>query len=65
MFHQEDAGLNMEMAKMAFAKGIWSYVCKMDGALRKYCTINHGQFSITPNASTLIRKVRILSFYIT
>ncbi|XVF26437.1 hypothetical protein REPUB_Repub14bG0016400 [Reevesia pubescens] len=36
MFHQEDAGLNVEMAKLAFARGIWSYVCKMDNALRKY-----------------------------
>ncbi|KAM7261749.1 hypothetical protein ACFE04_020826 [Oxalis oulophora] len=36
MFHQEDAGLNMDMAKLAFAKGVWSYVCKMDNALRKY-----------------------------
>ncbi|KAG8380287.1 hypothetical protein BUALT_Bualt07G0177600 [Buddleja alternifolia] len=36
MVHQEDAGLNVEMAKLAFAKGIWSYVCKMDDALRKY-----------------------------
>ncbi|GJT61931.1 zinc finger, RING/FYVE/PHD-type, transmembrane fragile-X-F-associated protein, partial [Tanacetum coccineum] len=36
MVHQEDAGLNVEMAKVIFAKGIWSYVCKMDNALRKY-----------------------------
>lgn len=36
MVHQEDAGLNVEMTKIAFAKGIWSYVCKMDSALRKY-----------------------------
>ncbi|KAL3632179.1 hypothetical protein CASFOL_025163 [Castilleja foliolosa] len=34
--HQEDAGLNVEMAKVAFAKGIWSYVRKMNDALRKY-----------------------------
>ncbi|CAA0829553.1 Polyketide cyclase/dehydrase and lipid transport superfamily protein [Striga hermonthica] len=36
MVHQEDAGLNVEMAKVAFAKGIWNYVRKMDDALRKY-----------------------------
>lgn len=36
MVHQEDAGLNAEMAKHAFVKKIWSYVCKMDDALRKY-----------------------------
>ncbi|ERN12579.1 uncharacterized protein LOC18440797 [Amborella trichopoda] len=39
MVHQEDAGLNIEMAKLAFAKGIWSYVCKMNMALRKYALI--------------------------
>ncbi|CAI0409962.1 unnamed protein product [Linum tenue] len=36
MYHQEDAGLNVEMAKLAFARGIWSYVCKMHAALCKY-----------------------------
>ncbi|XP_074287947.1 uncharacterized protein LOC141613103 isoform X2 [Silene latifolia] len=41
MVHQEDAGLNVEMAKLAFAKGIWSYVCKMDDALRKYTSSPH------------------------
>ncbi|KAK7843765.1 star-related lipid transfer protein 7 [Quercus suber] len=54
MFHQEDAGLNVEMAKLAFAKGIWSYVCKMDSALRKYSGISHPQSS---SAVTLIQKV--------
>lgn len=28
--------MNVEMAKLAFAKGIWTYVCKMDRALRQY-----------------------------
>ncbi|MQL80669.1 hypothetical protein Taro_013129 [Colocasia esculenta] len=36
MVHQEDAGLNIEMAKLAFAKGIWSYICKMNTALHEY-----------------------------
>ncbi|CAA7408326.1 unnamed protein product [Spirodela intermedia] len=36
MVHQEDAGLNVELARIAFAKGIWSYICKMNSALRDY-----------------------------
>jgi hypothetical protein len=50
MIHQEDAGLNVEMAKLAFAKGIWSYVCKMNDALRKY------KPTTTSNAVTFIHK---------
>ncbi|XP_021297264.1 uncharacterized protein LOC110426372 [Herrania umbratica] len=57
MFHQEDAGLNVEMAKLAFAKGIWSYVCKMDNALRKYSVISHPLTSPAVSAATLIQKV--------
>ncbi|KAF3338767.1 StAR-related lipid transfer protein 7 [Carex littledalei] len=34
--HEEANGMNVEMAKLAFAKGIWNYVCKMDRALRQY-----------------------------
>lgn len=60
MFHQEDAGLNVEMAKLAFAKGIWSYVCKMDSALRKYSGISHPQSS---SAVTLIQKVGTVSIH--
>ncbi|PON37067.1 START domain containing protein [Parasponia andersonii] len=56
MYHQEDAGLNVEMAKLVFAKGIWSYVCKMDHALRKYPTIGRPQSS-SVNAITLIKLV--------
>lgn len=56
MFHQEDAGLNVEIAKLAFAKGIWSYVCKMDSALRKYSGISHPQSSSAVTAVTLIQK---------
>lgn len=57
MFHQEDAGLNVEMAKLVFSKGIWSYVCKMDGALRKYSTVRRPQSSSFVNAITLIKMV--------
>lgn len=57
MFHQEDAGLNVEMAKLAFAKGIWGYVCKMGDALLKYPTIRHPQSRSVVNAVSLIRKV--------
>lgn len=57
MIHQEDAGLNVEMAKMIFAKGIWSYVCKMDNALRKYTDIKRLQLKSTITAITLVQKV--------
>ncbi|XP_057453973.1 uncharacterized protein LOC130745632 isoform X2 [Lotus japonicus] len=57
MFHQEVAGLNMEMAKLAFSKGIWSYVCKMDNALRSYSAIS-GQLSSSVTTSVnLLQKV--------
>lgn len=54
MVHQEDAGLNVEMAKLVFSKGIWSYVCKMDAALRKYTPVSHPQVK---SAVTLMQKV--------
>ncbi|XP_059642114.1 uncharacterized protein LOC132284070 [Cornus florida] len=62
MVHQEDAGLNVEMAKLAFAKGIWSYVCKMDNALRRYSAIRlsvigRPKVSSAVTAVTLIHKV--------
>ncbi|KAL9228434.1 hypothetical protein vseg_004017 [Gypsophila vaccaria] len=57
MVHQEDSGLNVEMAKLAFAKGIWSYVCKMDEALRKYASSHHRLPSSAINAVSLIQKV--------
>ncbi|XP_022864798.1 uncharacterized protein LOC111384713 isoform X1 [Olea europaea var. sylvestris] len=57
MVHQEDAGLNVEMAKLAFAKGIWSYVCKMSDALHEYSTTNHLQLNSAVSAITSIRKV--------
>ncbi|PKI72572.1 hypothetical protein CRG98_006949 [Punica granatum] len=57
MFHQEDAGLNVDMAKLAFSKGIWSYVCKMDSALRKYSTTRHLRQGSAVDALSLIQKV--------
>lgn len=59
MVHQEDAGLNVEFAKLAFAKGIWSYVCKMEDALRKYSSIRPLQSS-SMTAVSLIQKVRFI-----
>lgn len=57
MLHQEDAGLNVEMAKMAFAKRIWSYVCKMDDALRKYSVKQH-QLGSVAGHKLCVEKVR-------
>ncbi|XP_021681660.2 uncharacterized protein LOC110665725 isoform X2 [Hevea brasiliensis] len=57
MWHQEDAGLNVEMAKLAFARGIWSYVCKMDNALHKYNAFSHLQMGPAVTALSLIQKV--------
>ncbi|KAE8736277.1 Polyketide cyclase/dehydrase and lipid transport superfamily protein isoform 2 [Hibiscus syriacus] len=54
MFHQEDAGLNVEMAKLAFAKGIWNYLCKMDNALRNYPVTNHPPTGSSVSAVTLM-----------
>ncbi|EFJ37542.1 hypothetical protein SELMODRAFT_270291 [Selaginella moellendorffii] len=36
MLHREDIGVGKEMAKMAFSRGIWSYVNKMEHNLRAY-----------------------------
>lgn len=41
VLHHEDNGMNIEMAKLAFSKGIWNYICKMNNALRRYPQ-NHG-----------------------
>ncbi|RDX71757.1 StAR-related lipid transfer protein 7, mitochondrial, partial [Mucuna pruriens] len=57
MFHQEDAGLNMEMAKLAFRKGIWNYVCKMDDALRRYSVISYRLTSSVTTSLNLMQKV--------
>lgn len=55
MVHQEDAGLNVEFARLAFAKGVWGYVCKMEDALRKYSF--HRQSSLAMTAVSLMQKV--------
>lgn len=59
MCHQEDAGLNVEMAKLAFARGIWSYICKMDNALRDYSAMSHLRMGPAVTAVSLIQKVRL------
>ncbi|CAL9181139.1 unnamed protein product [Musa hybrid cultivar] len=56
MVHQEDAGLNVEMAKLAFAKGIWSYVSKMNSALREYSSFP-SHLTMVPTLLRLIKKV--------
>ncbi|XP_008643790.1 membrane related protein-like isoform X1 [Zea mays] len=45
VLHHEDNGMNIEMAKLAFSKGIWSYICKMNNALRRYP--QHGSPSVS------------------
>nr|KYP53852.1 hypothetical protein KK1_000015 [Cajanus cajan] len=57
MFHQEDAGLNIEMAKLAFRKGIWNYVCKMDNALRRYSDLSYRLSSSVTTSVNLMQKV--------
>lgn len=57
MMHQEDAGLNPDMAKLAFAKGIWRYISKMNNALRQYSAINNLQKSSAVNAIDFVQKV--------
>ncbi|KAL5072261.1 hypothetical protein RYX36_011245 [Vicia faba] len=57
MIHQEDAGLNVKMAKLAFSSGIWDYVCKMDKALRRYSAgSGHLSGSVTTSVK-LMQKV--------
>ncbi|KAF5191243.1 Polyketide cyclase/dehydrase and lipid transport superfamily protein [Thalictrum thalictroides] len=57
MVHQEDAGLNVEMAKLVFSKGIWSYVNKMDAALQKHNPTSTHQSTAVMTAVTLMQKV--------
>lgn len=57
MVHQEDAGMNVEMAKLAFAKGIWSYVCKMNKALRDYSSGSRSRSSSVATMLRIIKKV--------
>ncbi|URE37342.1 serine threonine-protein kinase [Musa troglodytarum] len=53
---KEDAGLNVEMAKLAFAKGIWSYVSKMNSALREYSSYP-SRLTMVPMLLRVIKKV--------
>ncbi|XP_039115870.1 LOW QUALITY PROTEIN: uncharacterized protein LOC120251414 [Dioscorea cayenensis subsp. rotundata] len=55
--HQEDAGMNTEMAKLVFSKGIWSYVCKMSNALHEYSSRNRRQSSSVSTLLKIIKKV--------
>ncbi|XP_020082911.1 stAR-related lipid transfer protein 7, mitochondrial-like [Ananas comosus] len=55
MIHQENNGMNIEMAKLAFAKGIWSYICKMNNALRQYSF--HGD-RCSPSVLTMRRLIQ-------
>ncbi|KAL9683579.1 hypothetical protein QQ045_015401 [Rhodiola kirilowii] len=57
MIYQEDSGMNVEMAKLAFAKGVWGYICKMESALQKYSDANRLQLKTSLNAITLVQKV--------
>ncbi|KAM0939382.1 putative START domain-containing protein [Dioscorea sansibarensis] len=57
MVHQEDAGMNTEMAKLVFTKGIWSYVCKMSDALHEYSSRNRRQSASVSTLLKIIRKV--------
>lgn len=56
MIHQEDLCMQREMAKMAFNRGIWSYVKKMDTNLRKFA-VQGDQFCQGQNAVTFAHKV--------
>ena len=56
VLHHEDNGMNIEMAKLAFSKGIWSYICKMNNALRRYP--QHCSLSVSiQTMQKLIKKV--------
>ncbi|CAH9118768.1 unnamed protein product [Cuscuta europaea] len=57
MVHQEDSGMNVEIAKLAFSKGIWGYICKMHNALRNYSTARRSPLTAGVSAVTLIQKV--------
>ncbi|KAM0943223.1 putative START domain-containing protein [Dioscorea sansibarensis] len=57
MVHQEDAGMNIEIAKMAFYRGIWNYVCKMNHALREYSSRNRSKSASVASLRKLIQKV--------
>jgi hypothetical protein len=60
MFHQEDMGVQREMAKMVFRRGIWSFVQKMDMHLRRYAN-QCPHLDEAVNAVSLAHKVQSLS----
>ncbi|CAM0911484.1 unnamed protein product [Alopecurus aequalis] len=55
VLHHEDNGMNIEMAKLAFSKGIWKYICKMNNALRRYPQ-HHGASVSILTMQRLIKK---------
>lgn len=52
--------MNVEMAKLAFAKGIWNYVCKMDHALRGYASFYPRTSCSVLTMRRLIKQVLLL-----
>jgi hypothetical protein len=58
VLHHEDNGMNIEMAKLAFSKGIWSYICKMNNALRRYPQHRSPSLSIL-TMQKLMKKVMV------
>jgi len=62
VLHHEDNGMNIEMAKLAFSKGIWSYICKMNNALRRYPQYRSPSVSIL-TMQKLIKKVSPLHYF--
>jgi len=57
MIHQEDGGVKRDLAKVAFRRGIWSFVTKMDTQLRRYAE-QASQLKIDPvSAVSLAQKV--------
>ncbi|WOL17217.1 stAR-related lipid transfer protein 7, mitochondrial [Canna indica] len=57
MLHEEEAGINVEMAKVAFIKGIWGYVSKMNNALREYSSCRPIHSTSVPTLNRIIKKV--------
>ncbi|THU72167.1 hypothetical protein C4D60_Mb04t09260 [Musa balbisiana] len=57
LVHQEDAGINIEMVKLGFAKGAWSYVSKMNNALREYSSCSPIHLTPVSTLHRLIKKI--------
>ncbi|KAJ7520979.1 hypothetical protein O6H91_19G033100 [Diphasiastrum complanatum] len=56
MFHQEELGMQRELAKFSFSRGIWNYVNKMDLNLRRYST-RHKNLKASINAVAYAHQV--------